>query len=178
MVKSTNLIEIVINNKKDLYENFSFNLEGKLLNKELEDYIFNHIKEFPLKKEVILSVHLFGDFGKADEELIRDSIHSHYCFRERESSLSLKHKLKEWRVNMMLGIVFIVFCFILVQICESINHIRYINILKESLLIVGWVALWEPITFILFDWRIARKDKSYHKKLCSIPVKIVEHNGK
>ena len=46
------------------------------------------------------------------------------------------------------------------------------DLLGESLLIVGWVALWRPAELLLFDRIEARIDRRVLERLAAIPVEF------
>jgi hypothetical protein len=169
--KDITLIDIVVKNTKDIFQQFGHSpLGSNILNRDFEDYILTAAKSCPLEKKIGLAVYMPCSLG--EEKLIEPAIHKHFENRARQTSLHLKEQFKQWAVNMVIGVLFLVLCLILVEILEVFSYINIIKIIKESLLIIGWVALWEPVTFILFGWRIIKRDKLLYKKLARMPISI------
>jgi hypothetical protein len=161
----------------DILKHFDYRyLNERKINLELEDYIFKEVKCYPLRKKVILVVHICSSDSKSKNMLI-EIIHNHFRSKVKETELLLKHELSQWRINMFIGMLFLILCLILVKIFEAFSYIYVFNIIKESLLIIGWVAIWEPLTFILFGWQPIRENILYYKKLCKVAVNIEEWNG-
>jgi hypothetical protein len=158
-------IDIMIENIKDIFQ------YNNSLNKEFEEYIFNSIKNYDLDKNIRLKIHVYKKEDSYDN--LKLAIQNHFQFRTKQISLQLKQQFKQWIINMIIGILFLVLCLILVEILDMFSYINIIKILKESLLIIGWVALWEPVTFILFGWRIIKRDELLYKKLSNITINIV-----
>lgn len=50
------------------------------------------------------------------------------------------------------------------------NHLA--GILKEGVLIGGWVAMWRPIEMFLYDWWPIRADAALADRLSVMPVRI------
>ena len=50
---------------------------------------------------------------------------------------------------------------------------RLWSLLRESLVIGGWVAMWRPLEIYLYDWWPRRIGRIY-EKLSRVPVEIVE----
>jgi hypothetical protein len=48
----------------------------------------------------------------------------------------------------------------------------FARILDESLLIVGWVALWRPLEIFLYDWWPIRADARLFERLAAMPVRV------
>ena len=48
------------------------------------------------------------------------------------------------------------------------------EVLREGLLILGWVALWRPVEWVLFDTWEHRQRRSALKRLATAEVRLVE----
>jgi hypothetical protein len=169
-------IDIVIKNLEDAFSHFDYvSFREKSLNGELEDYIFRAVKRFSLKKEVRLVIHAPEGKSQSEFELLKDTIHSHFSYKAREFEYSMSQQFIQWRINMLIGVLCVILCLILMEILDAFSYINAIKVIKESLLIVGWVALWEPVAFILFGWQSIKKDKLYCRKLCSMPIRIEKY---
>ena len=46
-------------------------------------------------------------------------------------------------------------------------------LIRESLLIVVWVAMWRPLEIFLYDWWPILGERRLHDRLSRIPVRIV-----
>lgn len=168
-------IDIVIKNIKDMFQKFGTNsIECCALNRDFEEYILNSIKSYNLERAVKLNIYVSSREDSSDIDSLQSIIHKHFHNRAWEANLQLRQQINQWIVNMIIGVLFLVLCLILVEILGVFSYINIIKILKESLLIIGWVALWEPITFILFGWRNLKRDRLYHKKLSNISISIVK----
>ena len=47
------------------------------------------------------------------------------------------------------------------------------QLLRESLLIGGWVAMWRPLEIFLYDWWPIRAEAKLYDRLAEMPVRIV-----
>jgi hypothetical protein len=50
---------------------------------------------------------------------------------------------------------------------------RWTEIVREGLLIGGWVAMWRPLEIFLYDWWPIRADARLCDRLSEMPVRIV-----
>jgi hypothetical protein len=164
-------INVIVKDSKDIFEHFGFrSLEDKVMNAGLETYIINSIKSYPLKKKVNIIISFMQEIEQVDITSIEKIIHTHFMYKAEETDLNLKQQFRQWKINMSIGVLFLVLCLILVEILERFSSTNIVKIIKESLLIIGWVALWEPITFILFGWRSVKRNKLYYEKLSHIAI--------
>jgi len=54
----------------------------------------------------------------------------------------------------------------------AIGHSQLAGIVKESLLIGGWVAMWRPIEIFLYDWWALRREQRDYERLSRARVSI------
>ena len=47
------------------------------------------------------------------------------------------------------------------------------ELIRESLLIGGWVAMWRPLEVFLYDWWPLVGERTIYDRLSAIPVRIV-----
>ena len=52
----------------------------------------------------------------------------------------------------------------------------FASLLRESLLIGGWVAMWRPMEILLYDWWGLRNERRIHERLSRVSVQVV-HTG-
>lgn len=168
-------LNIAVKNTEEIYQQFGYSsISETTISKDFEEYILNSIKNYPLEEKLKLIIHIQKK-DRRELDNLDDYIHKHFSNKLSDIELNLKQQFKEWKINMTIGILFLVMCLVLVQVLEVFQHINFMKIIKEGLIIIGWVALWEPVTFILFSWRNLKRDRLYYKKLCSIPISVVEY---
>jgi hypothetical protein len=171
-------IEVIVKDSKDIYEQYGFrSLVDKALNADLESYIMSSIKNYPLKRKVNIVISFIIEGENMDISKIEKIIQTHFKFKAEEMDLSLKQQFRQWKINMTIGVLFLILCLILVEVLEQFSPTNIVKIIKESLLIIGWVALWEPITFILFGWRNIKANKLYYEKLSHIGIMAKKIKG-
>lgn len=173
MYKSGKTIEINVLNKNDFYsESYIINSNNKMLNSNLEEYIFKAAKGYKLKEKISIKLVIASRLGENDFETMKETIHSHFSFKEKGAKLYIKQTLNQWRVNMVIGILFLTLCLVLVEVLEPFTYIKTFKVIKEGLLIISWVALWEPITFILFNLRAIKREIDYYHKLSQSTIVV------
>ncbi|MEG0775209.1 hypothetical protein [Clostridium sp.] len=168
-------LNIDIKNIGDLLKNDgSIASVEESLSKAIEEYLFKVVKCYPISQRIKLLIIIKESKNPGNDDEIEEIVHSHFCYKVKETQIYLKEQFRQWGINFFIGILFLILCLIIGGILDKFSHISMIKIIKESLLIIGWVALWEPVSFILFGWRVINRDKNYYKKLCSIPIDVVE----
>lgn len=164
-------IDIFIEDKEELYSHTNYSSsKAKCLNGELERYIYNLISSYPLKAGTQLVIHTPSDEICGSLESFKVDLSNHFKYKSAETSLYLKQRFRQWKSNLLIGLIFLATCLVLLEIFNNLSNTNAMKILKESLSIIGWVSLWEPITFILFGWEPILREKFYYDKLSTTPI--------
>jgi hypothetical protein len=60
--------------------------------------------------------------------------------------------LRHGRASLAIGFSFVAVCLIAADAVGKFATGNFSTILRESLTIVGWVAMWRPMQIFLYDW--------------------------
>ena len=52
----------------------------------------------------------------------------------------------------MIALVFLSASLAVSDLVGSVSQSRFVEVFREGLLIVGWVAMWRPLEVFLYDW--------------------------
>ena len=74
---------------------------------------------------------------------------------------------------MVIGLTFLLACMLLRQFAGSIDQPTLREVLKEGLVILGWVAMWRPLQIFLYDWWPIRHHARLYQRLADMPVRIL-----
>jgi hypothetical protein len=166
-------IDIFIKDVDELYASSNYSsLRNNALSNQLEKYLLHSIKNYKLNDTINIILHIPANTVNIDTAAIHKAFTYHFSHKVEETELYLKHKFKQWRLNLFIGGVFLCTCFILLELFNSESGVKIVKMFRESLLIVGWVALWEPITFLLFGWHPILKKKLYYRKLEGASISV------
>jgi hypothetical protein len=74
-----------------------------------------------------------------------------------------------------IGIGFVSLCLLLADMIGDFwaQSVHY-NIARESLTIVGWVAMWRPMQIFLYDWWPLHRQIRLYDSLSSAQVKVLK----
>ena len=145
----------------------------KDLDDDAEEFIVGWAREFPPDAPVKLHVQL--EQWPADEprELIREAVHHHFAHRAELTELEFSALLKQGRVSLFIGILCLAACLGISRLLPISEAGTWTSILRESLTIAGWVAMWRPMEIYLYDWWPLRRKSRIFAKLSHMPVEVV-----
>lgn len=169
----TYLIEIRLKSFHQLFNSFDPSpfLE-KDLDNEAENYIVQSAKEFPLNSRLKLVFYVPKTDREEAEKLIPEAIHNYFNYRSDGSAKDLRHKIAQGRTSLIAGSIFLTICISISSLIGLLNNVTIVNILKEGLLILGWVAMWRPLEIFLYDWFPIYQRQQMFDKLSQIPIDI------
>lgn len=145
------------------------------LDPRAEEFIVGWSKDLPVDAALGLVVYLERPAGMADEAaVLRDAIHEFFSQRAVASRRSLRELFRRGRTSLAIGLAFLALSIgIGDAVATYFQGSRFAEILRESLLIGGWVAMWGPLEIFLYDWWPIRADARLFDRLSAMPVRIV-----
>jgi len=144
------------------------------LDPDAEEFIVGWAREVPTDASLALVVHLDRPAGLPEEPaILRDAIHEFFGQRAQASRRRLRELFRRGRTSLVIGITFLALSLLLGDVLARLLGERRISeILRESLLIGGWVAMWRPMEVFLYDWWPIRADARLADRLSAMPVRI------
>ena len=86
--------------------------------------------------------------------------------------MELSRLLKQGRDSLIVGVLFLLGCFLARQVMTGWGHGTLVSFAREGILIAGWVAMWRPMQIYLYDWWPIRRRGSVFRKLSRMPIEI------
>lgn len=144
----------------------------KELDAAVDDYIIGSAEDLgsrPMRLVVLLSE---PELRLSSREDIVESIHNHFGWREQAETRRLHSELRRGRRSLAIGLAFLVLCQVARQLLpvadDSADHI-----LREGLLIVGWVAMWGPLDVFLYGWWPIATRRRLFRRLATVEVEVL-----
>jgi len=144
---------IRIDSFQDFYDHFDVDaLEKRDLNPELENYLLSKIDKIDYLPNLKIHIHCPKDFELSDE-LIKKACVNHF----EELSIFQFHQnrtlLNKWLGRLIGGTFFLGVCLLASNILHypQFDSKPFCKVLSEGFSIIGWVAIWEPATYLLYE---------------------------
>jgi hypothetical protein len=146
----------------------------KDLDRDAEEYIVGWANEFAPNSAFELAIRLPADeLEEAKRSDVGQAIRNYFANRAQQTRRNMRFQLREGRSAMAIGLVFLFACTGLGQLVALVLPTEVAgHILKEGLLIVGWVAMWRPLEIFLYDWWPIRRFALLYEKLSITPVNL------
>ena len=132
------------------------------LDPNAEEFLESWALEFPPDSRFRIIVHIEKMPPEDPASLVAEAIHNHFDDRSVLAKRTLRLLMQEGRTSLLIGVGFLALCLIAADLLSGFAHSTFLRLLKESLLIGGWVAMWRPLQIFLYGWwPIVRKGKIY-----------------
>lgn len=167
-------IEIFVNKIEQLFNSMDPSpFHEKDLDHDAEEFIVSWAKEHSRSDPLTLIVHLNQSaYPVGSQELVERAVRNYFAYRGKLNRLEFKHLLKQGRSSLVIGLLFLAACLLIRELVFHQQPGSLASIMRESLTIAGWVAMWRPIQIFLYDWWPLRRVGHIYEKLSRIPVEL------
>jgi hypothetical protein len=174
------VIEIRVTDMRQLFNSIDPSpFRQRDLDSEAEEFIVGWARDVPRKTQIALLVHLDRPCDLAEEiTILRDAVRTFFSQRADSSRKRLRQLFRVGRVSLLIGLVFLAAAIGVGSVlANSLLGRASGALLRESLLIGGWVAMWRPLEIFLYDWWPIRAEAALFDRLSAMPVRIVQTQG-
>lgn len=167
-------VELVLRNVSAMFNSMDPSpFHEKDLDQEAEDFIVGWTREYPLDSPLILRIHLVEWPSEDPTPMVREALHNYFAYRAEQVHRDLRQLMAQGRTVLLIGLSFLATCLFISQYLLADRNGTLVKIMRESLTIVGWVAMWRPLELYLYDWWPIRRREKLYTKLSTIPVEVV-----
>jgi hypothetical protein len=169
------LIEIKLSSIMQLFNSFDpAPFHEKELDTAAEHYIIDTVKDFPAKTKFKIIIYLPKELAESERaQKIKPAIQYHFEYRVMGADRKFRSHFRHGRSTMLIGLSFLTIALIARQMVSHLNNQLVAQIFADALLIIGWAAMWEPITVMLYElWPIIKMKKVY-QKISEMEIDIV-----
>jgi len=166
------MVEIVLDNVMELYNSLDPSpFRKRELDQAAEEYLYNAIDDFPLKEPMEIVVYLLPSKITPDiQESIRSSIHNHFNYRLAAGERELRRTFRNGRKFLILGVIILIAALLIRQYLALLSSTVESLAIQNILLIVSWVAIWEPAHIFLYERSPIMQRQKIYEKITSMPI--------
>jgi hypothetical protein len=161
------LIEIKLSSVIQLFNSFDpAPFHEKELDSAAEHYIVETVKDFPVKTPFKIIIYLPADITGTDRaQKIPQAIKNHFEYKMMVQDRKFRARFRHGRSTLLIGLTFLAIALIARQLISANLSNHFLGqLFADALLIIGWAAMWEPITVLLYElWPIIQMKKVYEK---------------
>lgn len=174
------LIEVHVIDLKQLYDSLDPTpFHKRDLDPKAEEFIVGWARE--LDRDVPLGLVVHADrraHSPQATDIVQTAVRDHFRRKVDVTRRNLRQLFRLGRGSLVIGLAFLTACLLTADtIARTVEEeSRLLNIVRESLLIGGWVAMWRPIEIFLYDWWPIRAEARLYDRLSGMIVRVVPHH--
>jgi hypothetical protein len=143
------------------------------LDDDFVDYIVSAVREFTISSPLKIVIYVEENETKdMPRDSIREAIRSYFGYQIDLQRGDLKSFIKRAKLFLVIGLLVLVSCIGLAQSLTVPSPPGAVGILREGIVIFGWVSIWKPIELVLFDWYPLFEKLRFYKKLSATEIDI------
>jgi hypothetical protein len=148
------------------------------LDDDAEEFIVSSARELHGSHAFELTVHLGtrSDGQRASET--EHAVQHYFAARAELKKREFRLLLRRGHSVLLIGLLFLTSCLVLSGLVTKVFPNQLGAILHESLIIVGWVAMWRPIEIYLYDWWPLREEWLGLQRLAKMRVRLLHPESK
>lgn len=136
MNEMTTTINITLDKKSDFYSKYS----KEKLSKDLTEYIYDECYGENYKNRVVINIDCKTKISDDEKHKMIDMIRRTYGLRVQDELYYTENSKNKKTILLLIGIALII-----------IYYCSIVSVLREIILILGWLAVWESIYGLIFD---------------------------
>lgn len=172
----TGVIEVYVRELDQFFDSMDPSpFHEKDLDRSAHEYLVGTAKELSGGGKMALRVYLAKPVGLPDEgKVLGDAIRVYFRRQAEMARRTLREKCRWGWINLVIGLTLLGLSVIVGEIvARRLAQGPLATVLRESLLIGGWVAMWRPMDFFLYEWWAMRAELRIFEQLSEVAVRIV-----
>jgi hypothetical protein len=143
----------------------------KELDPDAEHYIVSWAEEFPLADPVTLVLHVDVADPEAEAPRIEQAVHGHFHNQARLARLEFRQLMRTGSRSLAIGLGVLGISLLLSEMTIKYDG-ALADLLRQSLIIGGWVAMWQPMQLYLYGWWPLLRRRRIYEKLAHAQVHL------
>jgi hypothetical protein len=141
------------------------------LDPRAERFIVDSATDLPRDAALGLALHV--EQPVVETGFLGEAVHRHFRQQAASARRRLRELLRRARISLAIGIAFLAAVLTASKLAESwLDPGGMLAVLRESLSIAGWVAMWRPMELLLYDWWPIRAEVRLFDRLATMPVRV------
>jgi hypothetical protein len=103
-----------------------------------------------------------------------EAVHNFFAYRANLNRLEFRRLMTQGQTSLMVGLAFLAGCLAIRNLLLGKVTAPWAGVVRESLTIAGWVAMWRPVQIYLHDWWPLLRRGRVYAKLSRMPVQVIQ----
>ena len=146
----------------------------KDLDRDAEEFIESWALEFPQDSRFHITVQLGRMPPDDPSALVTEAIRNFFDYKSKLARREVRLLLREGRISLLIGISFLTICLVGAEMLAALETGTLLKVLRESVTIGGWVAMWRPMRIFLYEWWPLMRKSRIYRSLSHAQVRVTQ----
>lgn len=148
----------------------------KDLDADAEEFIVSWAEEFHHTEPLALVIHIAEPPAEDEQQpVVEKAVQHYFAYRAGLGRLEFRRLMRDGRQNLITGLIFLTVCLVASEMLINLSDNPMISVLRESLTIGGWVAMWRPMETYLYSWRPLHRRNTIFTRMSRMKVELRLH---
>ncbi len=168
-------IDIRIRHSRQLFDNRDpAPFRERDLDEDAVEYLLGAAQEIPRQEplKIVVAIAEAQD-PLVPDQVLTEAVQSHFAHQREQIDRRLVDYVRRARLFLGVGLTALVVFLSLAGLTASLTPGPWREILREGLVITGWVAMWRPLEVLLYDWWPHLRRKRTYDNLSRMRVEVL-----
>jgi hypothetical protein len=143
------------------------------LDAKAEEFIVSWARSLRRDARLALQVDVDKPDVPPEAETVGDATHEFFRQRSLSASRRLSQLFRVGRTSLVIGVAFLALAVTLAGLVTgALGESAFAALIRESMVIGGWVAMWRPLEIFLYDWWPILAERKLYDRLSVMPVSV------
>jgi|SRR5882724_3682878 len=138
-----------------------------------EEFIVSWARELPGARDFELVIHVASPPRADRAPDVQDAVRRYFASRAELKQREFRQLMRRGRFSLAVGLLFLAACLMLSGLVARAGAVTTAAVIRESLTIGGWVAMWRPLEIFLYDLWPMRHELRLLQRLARMRVELV-----
>lgn len=141
---------------------------------ELERFLVEHAGDLPGRAPLSVTLDLpAAESARAEGLGLAEAVRAHFARRARMYGHRRRALMEEGRKAMAIGLAILAGSLgAALLLSELLGPRPSLSVLRESLVILGWVACWKPIEILLYGWMPIAREQALMRRFAEARITL------
>jgi hypothetical protein len=143
------------------------------LDEDAVEYLLAAAEEIPRNRPLAVAVTISEEQEpRLTPDVIVEAVRGHFIYECEQIERRLREHVRLGQIFLGVGLTVLVVFLTLAEHTLSLSRGPLREILREGLVITGWVAMWRPLEVLLYDWWPLIEERRQARRILAAPVSI------
>ncbi len=138
------------------------------------EYIVGAFEDLSAKAEVKIVLWIAEPSPELEPDTLKEAVRAHFAYEIVRLQRRTRQHLKTGQVALGMGLAMLAAFLTLAELTVLLPVGTVRQILREGLVIIGWVAMWRPVDVLLYDWWPLVRHRRLLRRIAATEI-AVEH---